>query len=82
MGFGDSSLNFELKVWLSEPSRQSLVKSELYFQLEKALRDRHIEIPFPQRDLHLRGNFPLGISPDVETALLQWFNNSHNHPSQ
>ncbi len=80
-GFGDSSLDFELRVWLSDPSRQPIVKSELYFQIEKVLRDRHIEIPFPQRDLHLRGNFPLGISAELETALLQWLKDSDNHIS-
>ena len=81
MGFGDSSLDFELRVWLSDPSRQPIVKSELYFQIEKALCERHIEIPFPQRDLHLRGNLPLGISPELETALLQWLKDSDNHIS-
>ncbi len=80
IGFGDSSLDFELRVWLSDPSRQPIVKSELYFQIEKTLRDRHIEIPFPQRDIHLRGNLPLGISPDLETALLQWLKD-FNKPS-
>ncbi|MDJ0680526.1 MAG: mechanosensitive ion channel [Xenococcaceae cyanobacterium MO_167.B52] len=80
IGFGDSSLDFELRVWMSDPSRQPIVKSELYFQIEKVLRDRHIEIPFPQRDIHLRGNIPLGIAPDLETALLRWLKDS-NQPS-
>ena len=81
MGFGDSSLDFELRVWLADPSRQPIVKSELYFQLEKVLRERHLAIPFPQRDIHLRGNLPLGISPDLETALLQWLKDFNNHSS-
>ncbi len=73
--FGDSSLDFELLVWITEPSRQSPIKSELNFRIEKVLRERAIEIPFPQRDLHLRGNLPLGISPDLEAALIRWLNN-------
>ena len=54
-GFGESSLNFELSVWSSEmtvaPRR---FRSDLYFAIEKTLRENHIEIPFPQRDVHLR----------------------------
>ena len=80
-GFGDSSLDFKLLVWIAEPSGESPIKSELYFRIEKVLRERHIEIPFPQRDLHLRGNLPLGISPDLEAALIRWLNNSPNRPS-
>ena len=53
--FGDSALNFELAVWTAEmlatPRR---FRSELNFAVEKALRENDIEIPFPQRDLHLR----------------------------
>jgi len=54
VGFGDSALEFELVVWISQPSKQIVVKSDLYFAIEKALRHRQIEIPFPQRDLHIR----------------------------
>lgn len=54
LGFGDSSLDFELLVWIPDPRTQFEVKSRLYFDLERALRDAKIEIPFPQRDLHVR----------------------------
>jgi small-conductance mechanosensitive channel len=62
-GFGDSSLNFELSVWSAEmtfsPRR---FRSDLYFAIEKKLRDNKIEIPFPQRDLRLRsGAFDLPL---------------------
>ncbi|MDJ1173679.1 mechanosensitive ion channel domain-containing protein [Roseofilum capinflatum] len=53
-GFGDSSLDFELLVWIREPRQQFQLKSDLYFRLEKALRYYNLEIPYPQRDLHLR----------------------------
>ncbi|MEA5532614.1 mechanosensitive ion channel domain-containing protein [Crocosphaera sp. XPORK-15E] len=52
--FGDSSLNFELRVWLKEPRHQFRIKSDLNYAIEKNLRDYGIEIPFPQRDLNLR----------------------------
>jgi len=54
-GFGDSSLNFELAVWTAEmSSKPRRFRSELYYAIEKKLRENQIEIPFPQRDLHLR----------------------------
>lgn len=63
IGFGDSSLNFELLVWIANPAQQSIIKSDLYFAIEATLREHKIEIPFPQRDLHLRtGQLPLELS--------------------
>ncbi len=59
MGFGDSALNFELLVWIAQPSRQLVIKSDLYFVIEASLRHYDIEVPFPQRDLHIRsGHLP------------------------
>jgi len=55
IGFGDSSLDFELGVWTIDMAHNPLrFKSELYYAIEDALRKNQIEIPFPQRDLHLR----------------------------
>jgi potassium efflux system protein len=68
--FGDSSLNFELLIWIAEPHLQWVIRSELYFALEAALRDRGIEIPFPQRDLHVRsGTLPIALTPEMQTLL-------------
>ncbi|MEO0406468.1 MAG: mechanosensitive ion channel domain-containing protein [Cyanobacteria bacterium P01_A01_bin.135] len=53
-GFGDSALSFELLVWIMEPHRHPTIKSDLYFAIFKRLADQGIEIPFPQRDLHIR----------------------------
>ncbi|MGJ3245075.1 MAG: mechanosensitive ion channel domain-containing protein [Elainellaceae cyanobacterium] len=53
-GFGDSSLDFDLLVWTGEPKKQFKVKSDLYYCIEASLRHYKIEIPFPQRDLHVR----------------------------
>ncbi len=54
-GFGESSLDFELAVWSQEMSyRPRRFRSDLNFAIERALREAKIEIPFPQRDLHVR----------------------------
>ncbi|CDM94651.1 MAG: mechanosensitive ion channel domain-containing protein [Limnospira maxima] len=68
-GFGDSSLNFELRVWTRYPNRQVIIKSDLYYQIDAFFRQRHIEIPFPQRDLHIRGQVPLELSPELEAFI-------------
>ena len=79
LGFGNSSLDFELRVWIAQPNKQVLVKSELYFKIEALFRERNIEIPFPQRDLHLRsGNFPISLSPNLEALLMQFFQQQAN----
>ena len=72
IGFGDSSLDFELWVWCSDPSRHPILTSDLYFRIEKLLRENDCEIPFPQRDLHVRsGTIPIELSPQMEQMLLQ-----------
>ena len=56
VGFGDSSLNFELVVWVGPSTITSPGKTLAVFlwAIEDELRKRNIEIPFPQRDLHIR----------------------------
>lgn len=52
--FGDSSLNFELLGWIADPANRGRVKHELNCAVYKAFNQHGIEIPFPQRDLHVR----------------------------
>jgi len=53
--FGDSSIDFQLVVWSSEMSaRPSRYRSDLNFAIEQKFREAGIELPFPQRDLHIR----------------------------
>ena len=68
-GFGDSSLDFELLIWTAEPDKQFLLKSDLYFLIYEVLNQNQIEIPFPQRDLHLRSG-KVEISSQLESALI------------
>jgi small-conductance mechanosensitive channel len=54
-GYGDSSLNFELGVWTQALVRSPRsLRSSINFAVYKALAEAGIEIPFPQRDLHVR----------------------------
>jgi small-conductance mechanosensitive channel len=52
--FGDSSLDFELLVWINLPHNHPQIRSDLNYQIDRLFRLHGIEIPFPQRDLHLR----------------------------
>ena len=53
-GFGDSSLDFELRVWTDEPIHHERLRSVLNFEIHAAFREQGIRIPFPQRDLHVK----------------------------
>jgi small-conductance mechanosensitive channel len=53
-GFGDSSLDFELQVHLQDLDNWFTVQGKLCKEIERRFREAGVEIPFPQRDLHLR----------------------------
>jgi small-conductance mechanosensitive channel len=53
--FGDSALEFELRVWSSRLlHRRGVLISQLNFGILEKFREHKIEIPYPQRDLHLK----------------------------
>ena len=54
--FGDSSLNFELLVWSDDPPRHLQLRSRLNYAIDAAFRRNDIQIPFPQRDLHVKSD--------------------------
>ena len=62
--FGENALEFTLIVWIDDPTEQSLITSSLNFLIEAEFRCRGIQIPFPQRDLHIR-------NPEALSTLLQ-----------
>jgi len=53
-GFGDSALDFEVRFFIRNVDQRLVTLSELNFAIEKGLREANVQIPFPQRDLHLR----------------------------
>ena len=65
--FGDSSLNFELGVWTEEMTATPIhFTSEMNFIIDQKLRENDIEIPFPQRDLHIRSGLPAAAEASNE----------------
>ena len=60
LGFGDSSLNFELRAWTGLSGEWMRIRSEITVAVNNAIVEAGMEIPFPQRDLHVRS-----VEPDV-----------------
>lgn len=56
LGFGDSSLDFEVRAFVDELNKRLPTLHELNMAINAALAAAQIEIPFPQRDLHLRSD--------------------------
>jgi small-conductance mechanosensitive channel len=70
LGFGDSSLDFELRVWVLDADDRLAVKSDLHQEIDRRFREAGIVIAFPQRDVHLDGTKPVEIrvvSEDLST---------------
>jgi len=61
MGFGESSLNFELRLWVSDARERIQVISDLHRDIFRRFKEENIEIAFPQMDLHL---------PDVDQSII------------
>ncbi len=60
-GFGDSSVDLELRFWISDPAGgTSNVRSEVLLGVWDRFHEHGIEIPFPQRDVHIRTPAALG----------------------
>jgi small-conductance mechanosensitive channel len=64
IGFGDSSLNFEVRIWVRRTDDWPLVRSRALLAIHDKLLEAGIEIPFPQRDLHVRS-----VDADAAQAL-------------
>jgi small-conductance mechanosensitive channel len=52
--FAESSVNFELLVWIRLPEQRGLALHKLLMEIEEKFRQEGIQIPFPQRDIHIR----------------------------
>jgi small-conductance mechanosensitive channel len=52
--FAESSINFELLGWIRLPEQKGLARHKMLMEIEQAFRENAIQIPFPQRDVHLK----------------------------
>jgi small-conductance mechanosensitive channel len=77
LGFGDKSLDFDLRVWVGDPKKQFRIKSDLYYRIQASFRRYNIDVPHPgpmSGDLNIR-------SPQIEEYMKTWLQ-QHTPPSQ
>lgn len=70
--FGGSSLDFELRVWVNHAKNRIPVRNELNTTINELFVENELEMPFPQRDLHLQSSTPIPVisesDADVEES--------------
>ena len=52
--FGDSSLDFQLFFWTTETFQVESIKSEIRYEINASFKQQGVQIPFPQRDIHIK----------------------------
>jgi potassium-dependent mechanosensitive channel len=69
MGFGDSSLDFEVHFWISPRSvfDRRQIESDLRFKIDELFRENNITIPFPQRDINFKSSPPIAVDVEVKS---------------
>ncbi len=62
MSFGDSAWDMRLRIWIEDPKKYNEVRSDINCAIVRKFRANNIEIPFPQRDLHVRSPLSLPLA--------------------
>ncbi len=62
--FGESSWNMRLRLWIDNPRGHHVIRSDINCAIVRKFREKGIEIPFPQQDLHIRSPLPLPLTKD------------------
>lgn len=61
-GFGDNSIDLEIRFWIADPGQGvNNVSSEVLLAIWKAFTENGVNFPFPQRDIHFRGGEPVSV---------------------
>ena len=63
MGFGESSLDFSVRAWTDDFNQSPIIRSEMAIAIHAALKEARIEIPFPQRDVHIHASEAASLQP-------------------
>ena len=66
-GFGDNSIDLEFLGWIDRPEDKGRTVHELLMDIIRRFRAEGIEIPFPQRDLHIKDGLEGGQAPEGGT---------------
>ena len=61
-GFGDNSIDLEIRFWIADPGQGvNNVSSEVLLAIWKTFADNKVSFPFPQRDIHFKGGTPIEV---------------------
>ena len=63
--FGDSSWNMQLRCWIADPKYHPALRSAINCAIVRKFRENNVEIPYPQRDLHVRSSITMPITGDL-----------------
>ena len=62
MNFGNDALELEMRIWINDPQAGVVnVRSEILLLIWQLYRDKGIDFPFGQRDLHIRSSVPIPV---------------------
>lgn len=64
--FGESSWNMQLRVWIPDVKQYPRIRNEINQEIVRTFRKYGIEIPFPQRDLHVRSSVKLPVDNEAQ----------------
>ena len=68
-GFGDSSVDIEIRIWIRDPKNGvSNIKSAILLRVWDKFHEHGVEIPYPQRDVHLIPPVDLTLKPEAQSA--------------
>ena len=68
MGFGDSSVDFELRIWISDPEAGVVnVKSDVFLALWDRFHEHDIQLPFPQREVTIKKGSTVAVETEEPT---------------
>lgn len=66
-GFGDNSVDLELRFWIQDPANGvANITSRVYLEIWDLFHEHGIEIPFPQRDIHIKNGLPPNTSAGLK----------------
>lgn len=69
VGFGDNSVDLEVRFWINDPENGvTIAANDVLLRVWDAFQEHGIEIPFPQRDVHLKTGGPIAVTVDRETS--------------
>ena len=83
IAFGDSSVNLELRVWISDPQGGvANVQSDILVGVWDAFKENGIEFPYPQQDLHLRSSVPLEVRTSGQGTATAFETDTNKQPAE